>query len=87
MRVQLQVILVKVRVQLVRAQDLDNLHKLVIVVVAVEERLLPEDLQQHRGDGRAEAITNTASCTQTTNTIRSRTMPASMQPNDHMSSE
>mmetsp|Transcript_14484 Transcript_14484/g.54680 ORF Transcript_14484/g.54680 Transcript_14484/m.54680 type:complete len:214 (+) Transcript_14484:214-855(+) len=51
-RVKLQIISVEVLVQLVRSEDLRNLHQLVVVVGSVEEGLLPED---HSGKHAAQA--------------------------------
>ena len=44
LRVEADVVLVDVRVELFRAENLGDLHQLVIVVVPMEERLLAEDL-------------------------------------------
>ena len=44
MGIELNVISLQVCVELLRPKDLRNLHQLVVVVVTVEERLLPEDL-------------------------------------------
>ena len=44
MRVEVQVVLPQVLVQLLCAQYARNLHQLVVVVVPVEERVLLEDL-------------------------------------------
>ena len=48
-RVQHKPILVQVGVEVIRAQHLGNLHQLVLVVVAVEERLLAKDLRRKEG--------------------------------------
>ena len=48
-RVQPQPVFLEVGVEVLRAQDLGNLHQLVLVVVAVEERLLAEDLRRKEG--------------------------------------
>ena len=44
LRVEANIVLVDVRVELFRAENLGDLHQLVIVVVPMEERLLAEDL-------------------------------------------
>ena len=50
-RVQLDLVLVQVLEQLLSAEHLGYPHQLVVVVVTVEERLLPED---HRGQHAAQ---------------------------------
>lgn len=44
LRVQGNVVFFQVVIQVICAQDLRNLDQLVIIVVTMEERLLPEDL-------------------------------------------
>lgn len=87
-RIQLQIILVQVLEQLICAEHLGDANELVVVVVAVEEWLLLENLRRTSRGGRTagsveSALSNTvatrASCT------RDVTMAANMQPKDHMS--
>lgn len=47
--VQLNLVLVKVVEQIVRAEDLSNLDQLIRVAVPMEERLLPEDHGRKHG--------------------------------------
>ena len=46
-RIELQIVGVEVPKELLRAQDLDDLHQLIIIVVAVEEGLAPKDHAGH----------------------------------------
>jgi hypothetical protein len=46
--IEINVVLFEVRIELIGAQNLGNLHKLVVIVAAVEKRLFPKDLK--RGD-------------------------------------
>lgn len=48
MRVERDVVLFQVRVQLVCPEDFGDLHQLVVVIVTVEERFLPKDLRDLR---------------------------------------
>ena len=77
MRVELQVVGVQVAEELLRAQDLDDLHELVVVVVACA------DTRDVRG---LRATTIDTAQRPWKNGSRRKIMPANMHPNDHMSS-
>ena len=68
----------EVRVQLVRAEDLGDLHELIVVVVSMEERFFPENLRSRKVSGV---------CVMTRREKGGLTMLANMHPSDHMSSE
>ena len=75
--VQHQAILVQVGVEVIGAQHLGDLHELVLVVMAVEERLLSEDL----------FLVRVWSAKRHHPQRVAHTIPANMQPRLHMSRE
>jgi hypothetical protein len=70
--IELDIIFFKVCIQLIRAQDLGDFHKLVIVVVAVEEGFFSKNLNPYIGEVDMPDR-------------GSRTIDANMQPKLHMS--
>ncbi len=49
-RIEFYVVFLEVDVKLVCAQNLSNLHELVVVIVSMEEGVFPEDLTANVGD-------------------------------------
>jgi len=70
--IELDIIFFKVRIQLISAQDLGDFHKLVVVVVAVEEGFFSENLNPYIGEVNMSDR-------------GPRTIDANMQPKLHMS--
>ena len=45
LRVKLDIVFLKIEIEFVRAKNFGNLDQLIIIVVAMEERFFPEDLE------------------------------------------
>lgn len=61
LRIQFDAVLVDVCVKLVSAEDLGDLHKLVVVIMTVEEWLFTKDLQNYRVSKSASMLLMTSS--------------------------
>jgi hypothetical protein len=80
LRVEVDIVFLEVGVQLVRPEHLRDFDQLVVVVVAVKERLLAEDLPTITGISSESELDQTRKAAEPT-------MEANMQPKLHMSSE